>query len=95
MTPQPESWRHEALENLEDRLEEKHARTNRRVDELQITVNAWREEIRRDFVSRQEMNLRFETIQERYAPVVRIVYGLVTAIGLGVIGAILALVLRK
>lgn len=97
--PAPETWRIEALESLEQRLtnliDDKHERTNQRIDRQEITLAAWSTQARADFVTRGEFTARLETIQERYAPVVRIVYGLVAAIGLAVLGAALSLVVKR
>lgn len=52
-------------------------------------------EIKKDFVSRREFDEALGSIREEISPLKRFVYGIISVIGLGVIGALLQLVLRN
>lgn len=59
------------------------------LNDIKISVAA----IQADFVSRREFNDRMTTVEEQISPMKKIMYTLMAAIGLAIVGALLKLVL--
>jgi esterase/lipase len=57
------------------------------IKEIKDTVN-------KDYVTKEELKLCIEKIHEKYKPIERVVYTIVTVIGVAVLGAIAALLLK-
>ncbi len=89
MTPTspPDRWRDG--ENYD-----RNRRTEKRLDDLDGKVESLAQELRRDFIMRRDLEQMLENVEERYAPVVKIVYFIAAGVGFAVVAAFVKLVIK-
>lgn len=71
---------------------------NVKLDYIQRDINEIKgdvKEIKNDYVSRREFNETLKTLREEISPLKKFVYGIISVIGLAVIGAIIQLVINQ
>ncbi len=71
---------------------------NVKIDYIQRDIQEIKQvvkEIQSDFVSRREFNESLKAIRDEISPLKRFIYGIITVIGVAVVGALLNLILKK
>ncbi len=87
------------MENNQNPAEQPpNAALNVKLDYIQRDINEIKgdvKEIKNDYVSRREFNDTLKSLREEIAPLKKFVYGIISVIGLTVMGAIINLVINQ
>lgn len=76
------------FQDLYKALDDFRKENNMRFDNLEKKIDS-------NYITREEANLRFKSIDDKISPLQKVIYGVITTIGLAVIGALLKLIFIK